>query len=113
MLGSTIVTHQTGPEGLPVNTVLVEAGSRIARELYLSLLVDRAQERVVFMASAAGGVNASFPRKPAAAISAAFFSNYLILTFGQSDAGWASAFHLDDWAWRWMLGAETLPASDQ
>ena len=57
MLGSTIVTHQTGPEGLPVNTVLVEAGSRIARELYLSLLVDRAQERVVFMASAAGGMD--------------------------------------------------------
>jgi succinyl-CoA synthetase beta subunit len=57
MLGSTIVTHQTGPEGLPVKTVLVEAGSRIARELYLSLLVDRAQERVVFMASAAGGMD--------------------------------------------------------
>ncbi len=57
MLGSTIVTHQTGPDGLPVNTVLVEAGSRIARELYLSLLVDRAQERVVFMASAAGGMD--------------------------------------------------------
>ena len=57
MLGSTIVTHQTGPEGLPVNTVLVEAGSRIARELYLILLVDRAKEQVVFMASAAGGMD--------------------------------------------------------
>jgi succinyl-CoA synthetase beta subunit len=57
MLGSIIATHQTGPEGLPVNTVLVEAGSRIARELYLSLLVDRGRERVVFMASAAGGMD--------------------------------------------------------
>ncbi|MBT8441778.1 MAG: sugar porter family MFS transporter [Gammaproteobacteria bacterium] len=43
-------------------------------------------------------------------ISAAFFSNYLILTLGQSDAGWAGALHFDDWAWRWMLGVETLPA---
>ncbi|MCG8434338.1 MAG: ADP-forming succinate--CoA ligase subunit beta, partial [Gammaproteobacteria bacterium] len=57
MLGSTLVTHQTGPEGLPVNTVLVESGSDIARELYLSVLVDRAQERVLFMASAAGGMD--------------------------------------------------------
>jgi len=57
MLGTRIVTHQTGPEGLPVTTVLVEAGSRIARELYLSLLVDRETERVVFMASAAGGMD--------------------------------------------------------
>ena len=43
-------------------------------------------------------------------ISAAFFSNYLILTLGQSEAGWAQSLHLDDWAWRWMLGVETLPA---
>ena len=57
MLGTHIATHQTGPEGLPVNTVLVEAGSRIDRELYLSLLVDRETERVVFMASAAGGMD--------------------------------------------------------
>ncbi len=57
MLGSTLATHQTGPEGLPINAVIVEAGSAIDRELYLSLLVDRAQERVVFMASAAGGMD--------------------------------------------------------
>lgn len=43
-------------------------------------------------------------------ISAAFFSNYLILTFGQSDAGWAAALGLGTWNWRWMLGIETLPA---
>jgi len=57
MLGRRLTTHQTGPEGLPINTVLVEAGSSIARELYLSLLVDRSREQVVFMASAAGGMD--------------------------------------------------------
>jgi len=43
-------------------------------------------------------------------ISAAFFSNYLILTLGESGAAWAAALRLDDWNWRWMLGIETLPA---
>jgi len=57
LLGSRLVTPQTGPEGLPVNTVLVEAASRIERELYLSLLVDRASERIVYIASAAGGMD--------------------------------------------------------
>ena len=56
LLGTRLVTHQTGPEGLPIDTLLIEAGSDIARELYLSVLVDRARERVVFMASAAGGM---------------------------------------------------------
>jgi len=57
MLGKRLVTHQTGPEGLPINAVIVESGSDIKRELYLSLLVDRSQERVVFMASADGGMD--------------------------------------------------------
>ncbi len=57
MIGQRLVTHQTGPEGLPINIVYVEAGSSIERELYLSLLVDRARERVVVMASAAGGMD--------------------------------------------------------
>ncbi|MGD9388083.1 MAG: ADP-forming succinate--CoA ligase subunit beta [Gammaproteobacteria bacterium] len=57
MLGHRLTTHQTGPEGLPINIVYVEAGSSIERELYLSLLVDRARERVVVMASAAGGMD--------------------------------------------------------
>ncbi len=57
LLGTQLVTHQSGPEGLPVDTVYVEAGSTIERELYLSLLVDRNSERVVIMASAAGGVD--------------------------------------------------------
>jgi SP family arabinose:H+ symporter-like MFS transporter len=43
-------------------------------------------------------------------ISVAFFSNYLILTLGQSDLGWAESLRMGDWNWRWMLGAETLPA---
>lgn len=43
-------------------------------------------------------------------ISAAFFTNYLILRFGQSDLAWAEALRLGDWNWRWMLGVEALPA---
>jgi sugar porter (SP) family MFS transporter len=43
-------------------------------------------------------------------ISVAFFSNYLILTLGQSDIAWAELLRLGDWNWRWMLGVETLPA---
>ena len=57
MLGTRLVTPQTGAEGLPINTVLVEAASQITRELYLSLLVDRATERIVCIASAAGGMD--------------------------------------------------------
>ena len=43
-------------------------------------------------------------------ISLAFFSNYLILSLGQSDAAWVQALRLDDWGWRWMLGVEAIPA---
>ncbi|MBT8101643.1 MAG: MFS transporter, partial [Gammaproteobacteria bacterium] len=43
-------------------------------------------------------------------ISAAFFTNYLILTLGQSDIAWAESLRLGEWNWRWMLGIETLPA---
>ena len=57
MLGTMLVTHQSGPEGLPVNTVYVEAGSEIQRELYLSMLVDREVSRIAFIASAAGGMD--------------------------------------------------------
>ena len=52
-----LVTHQSGPEGLPVNVVYVEAGSHIDRELYLSMLVDREVSQVSFIASAAGGMD--------------------------------------------------------
>ena len=57
LLGSTLSTHQTGPAGLPIHRLLIERPEAIARELYLSALVDRAQERVTFMASAAGGMD--------------------------------------------------------
>ena len=57
LLGSVLTTQQTGAEGLPVNEVLIEKPTAIARELYLSVLVDRATRRVVFMASEAGGMN--------------------------------------------------------
>jgi len=57
MLGTQLVTHQSGPEGLPVNVVYVEQGSQIERELYLSMLVDRDVSRVSFIASAAGGMD--------------------------------------------------------
>lgn len=57
MLGRRLVTYQSGPQGLPVNVVYVEEGSDIARELYLSMLVDREQGRVSFIASAAGGMD--------------------------------------------------------
>ncbi len=43
-------------------------------------------------------------------ISVAFFSNYLILSLGQSDAAWTQALRLEDWNWRWMLGVEAIPA---
>ena len=56
MIGMRLVTHQTGPEGQIVSRVLVEEGLEIARELYLGLVVDRAAERAVFMASPAGGM---------------------------------------------------------
>jgi succinyl-CoA synthetase beta subunit len=57
LLGSTLVTHQTGAEGLPINQVLIESLSDIKRELYLSLLVDRAEKRLTIMASQAGGMD--------------------------------------------------------
>jgi succinyl-CoA synthetase beta subunit len=56
MLGHTLVTKQTGPAGKTVHRVYVEAGCDIARELYLSLLVDRATSRVLIMASTEGGM---------------------------------------------------------
>ncbi|MEK7262212.1 MAG: ADP-forming succinate--CoA ligase subunit beta, partial [Pseudomonadota bacterium] len=56
LLGSRLVTAQTGPAGQPVDRLLIEAPCAIARELYLACLVDRGLERVVFIASAEGGM---------------------------------------------------------
>ncbi len=57
MIGMTLVTHQTGPEGRKVGRVLIEEGLQMERELYLSLLLDRAAGKPVMMASAAGGMD--------------------------------------------------------
>jgi len=56
ILGMTLVTHQTGPEGRLVRQVLVEEAQEIARELYLSVTVDRERNRPVLIASGAGGM---------------------------------------------------------
>ncbi len=57
ILGMTLVTHQTGPEGRIVKKLLIEAGQKIEKELYLSLLVDRATASIVIMASRDGGMD--------------------------------------------------------
>lgn len=56
IIGMTLVTHQTGPEGRLVKKVLIEEGMHIARELYLSLILDRETSQVMIMASEAGGM---------------------------------------------------------
>lgn len=84
MLGMTLVTHQTGPEGKKVRRIYIEDGSDIASELYLSALVDRATSRVSFIASTEGGMDieevaANTPEK--------------ILTFDIDPASGISGFH--------------------
>jgi succinyl-CoA synthetase beta subunit len=56
ILGMNLVTHQTGPSGQVVQRVLIEQGLKIARELYLGIVLDRASERLVLMVSPDGGV---------------------------------------------------------
>ena len=57
LMGTRLVTKQTGAEGLPINTLLVEKPAEIAREIYLSLLVDRGTKKITALTSAEGGVN--------------------------------------------------------
>jgi succinyl-CoA synthetase beta subunit len=57
MLGMTLVTHQTGPAGKLVQRLYIEEGTAIAKELYLSILVDRATSQVAFIVSTEGGMN--------------------------------------------------------
>src|SRR5262249_19147537 len=57
LIGSTLVTHQTGPPGKAVNPLYVAEGSAIQREFYLSALVDRATSRVAFVVSTEGGMD--------------------------------------------------------
>src|ERR1700735_63797 len=84
MIGHTLVTKQTGPNGRPVRRVYIEAGCDIAPELYLSLLVDRISGRVTIIASTQGGmeieeVAATHPEK--------------ILRVGVDPASGISGFH--------------------
>jgi succinyl-CoA synthetase beta subunit len=57
MIGMTLVTHQTGPAGRTVSRVLIEEGLQMSRELYVSIVLDRAAGKPVVMASAAGGMD--------------------------------------------------------
>jgi len=57
IIGMNLVTHQTGPQGKPVKKILVEQGLNIAKELYLSIVPDRATAKIVVMASKAGGMD--------------------------------------------------------
>lgn len=57
ILGMNLVTHQTGPEGKEVKRLLVEEGAAIKDELYIGLVIDRARQRVVIMASSEGGMD--------------------------------------------------------
>ena len=57
MLSASLVTNQTGPEGVPVNQVLVEELADIAKEMYLALTVDRVERRPVMLVSASGGMD--------------------------------------------------------
>jgi succinyl-CoA synthetase beta subunit len=57
ILGMNLVTHQTGPEGREVQTLLIEEGLKIKQEFYLSVVVDRVTSQIVFMASTAGGMD--------------------------------------------------------
>jgi succinyl-CoA synthetase beta subunit len=57
ILGSTLVTHQTGPQGKQVNRLYIEDGSAIEKEFYLSMLVDRESSRVAIVVSTEGGMN--------------------------------------------------------
>src|SRR5947209_16603204 len=57
LLGSTLVTHQTGPHGKQVNRLYIEEGSLIDREFYHSALVDRESSRIAFVVSIAGGMD--------------------------------------------------------
>jgi len=57
ILGSTLITKQTGPEGKCVNRLLIEAGCNIESEFYLSVVLDRSSSKIVLIGSAAGGMN--------------------------------------------------------
>jgi succinyl-CoA synthetase beta subunit len=57
LLGSTLHTHQTGPEGVPIHALLIQDGVDIAKEYYLSCLVDRSKKRIIIIGSSEGGMD--------------------------------------------------------
>ena len=57
LLGSTLVTHQTGPEGVPIHALLIQDGVDITKEYYLSCLVDRSKKRIILIGSSEGGMD--------------------------------------------------------
>ncbi len=57
LLGKKLITHQSAPDGQPINSVLVASAAEIKEELYLGAVVDRTSKQITFMASAAGGMN--------------------------------------------------------
>src|SRR6185503_16275335 len=57
LIGATLVTHQTGPQGKTVSRLYIEDGSAIEREFYLSVLVDRSTSRIAFVVSTEGGMD--------------------------------------------------------
>ena len=99
ILGMQLVTHQTGPAGKQVNRLYIEDGSAIERELYLSVLVDRATSRIAFIASTEGGMDieqvaADTPEK--------------ILTITVDPASGISGFHGRDIAYALKLKGDQV-----
>ncbi|MGB8951361.1 MAG: ADP-forming succinate--CoA ligase subunit beta [Candidatus Aminicenantales bacterium] len=98
MIGMKLVTHQTGPEGKLVKHLLVEEALEIARELYVGIVIDRAKEAVVIMASTEGGVEIE---KVAAEKPDLIFKEYVHPAVG------LAGFQARKLAFRLGLGGET------
>jgi succinyl-CoA synthetase beta subunit len=99
ILGMTLVTHQTGPEGRLVRSVLIEETLPIEKELYVGIVIDRGEAKPVFMASAAGGMEIE---QVAAENPAAIFKEYIEPGMG------LEAFQARKLAFQLGLGAQQL-----
>ncbi len=91
LLSQTLTTYQTGDQGLPVSAVLIEAATEIARELYLSMVIDRASNSLVLMASSEGGVEIEETAKlhPAKILRIAVDGTVGLLPFQAREVGFA------------------------
>lgn len=101
MLGSRLVTQQTTAIGLPINSVLIEAASNIKREFYLSVLVDRASERVMFVCSLAGGMDIEVVAEK---------TPDKITTINIDPAAGLQSFQCRQVAFSWSLNAQQIQA---